>query len=195
MKKNLGSLIMCLLLSVMALAQKTIEGKISDARSGAPVAAASVTVVGAKSGAGVSTDEKGHFNIKVNSAKAKLMITAVGYKSQIVELNGKTSVTVQLDVMAAVLDDIVVIGYGQQRKSHLTGAVSKVKNENLDEIPTSSLDKTLIGKIAGVTVQNTSSEVASTIALLNKYTLSGSIWRDSGILVISVSSPMQRREL
>jgi TonB-linked SusC/RagA family outer membrane protein len=161
MKKNLGSLIMFLLLSVVALAQKTVEGKISDAKSGIPLAAASVTVVGAKTGSGVSTDEKGNFTIKVNSAKAKLMISAVGYKSQIIELNGKTSLAIKLEVMAAVLDDIVVIGYGQQRKSHLTGAVSKVKNENLDEIPTSSLDKTLIGKIAGVTVQNTSSEVAS----------------------------------
>ncbi len=55
-----------------------------------------------------------------------------------VDPNGKTSLTIQLAVLAAVLDDIVVIGYGQQRKSHLTGAVSKVKNENLDEIPTSS---------------------------------------------------------
>ncbi|OQP57570.1 SusC/RagA family TonB-linked outer membrane protein [Niastella populi] len=161
MKKNLGILIVCLLLSVVALAQKTIGGKITDAKSGIPLAAASVTVVGAKSGTGVSTDEKGNFSIKVNSAKAKLMISAVGYKSQIIELNGKTSLAIQLEVMAAVLDDIVVIGYGQQRKSHLTGAVSKVKNENLDEIPTSGLDKTLIGKIAGVTVQNTSSEVAS----------------------------------
>lgn len=161
MKKYLCSLIVCMLLSVVALAQKTIEGKISDAKSGAPLAAASVTVVGAKTGTGVSTDEKGNFTIKVKSAKAKLMISAVGYKSQIVELNGKTGLTIQLEVMAAVLDDIVVIGYGQQRKSHVTGAVSKLKNDNLDEIPTSSLDKTLTGKIAGVTVQNTSSEVAS----------------------------------
>src|SRR5688572_6855040 len=109
MKKNLGSLIVCLLLSVIALAQKNIEGKISDAKSGLPVAAASVTVVGAKTGTGVSTDEKGNFTIKVNSAKAKLMISAVGYKAQIIELNGKTNLTIQLEVMAAVLDDIVVI--------------------------------------------------------------------------------------
>ena len=161
MKKNLGSLIVCLLLSVLALAQKTIEGNITDAKTGAPVIAASITVMGAKTGTGVSTDDKGHFTIKVNSAKAKLMISAVNYKAQVIELNGKAILDIKLEVMAAVLDDIVVIGYGQQRKSHLTGAVSKVKNENLDEIPTSSLDKTLIGKIAGVTVQNTSSEVAS----------------------------------
>ena len=161
MKKNLGSLILCLLLSVVALAQKTIEGNITDAKTGAPVVAASITVMGAKTGTGVSSNDKGHFSIKVNSAKAKLMISAVNYKAQVIELNGKTTLDIKLEVMAAVLDDIVVIGYGQQRKSHLTGAVSKVKNENLDEIPTSGLDKTLIGKIAGVTVQNTSSEVAS----------------------------------
>lgn len=161
MKKSMGCLIVCLLMCIMALAQKTVEGKITDAKSGLPVAAASVTVVGVKNNAGVSTDESGNFTIKVNSAKAKLMCSAVGYKSQLIELNGKTSIAIKLEVMAAVLDDIVVIGYGQQRKSHLTGAVSKIKNENLDEIPTSSLDKTLIGKIAGVTVQNTSSEVAS----------------------------------
>ena len=158
--KRCLSTTLCLFISLLALAQKTIEGKITDEKTGKPIPGVSITVFGSKN-AGVSSDDKGIFSIKVNSAKAKLMASAVGYKAMVIDLNGKTSIAIQMQVQVAVLDDIVVIGYGQQRKSHLTGAVSKVKNENLDEIPTSSLDKTLIGKIAGVTVQNVSSEVQS----------------------------------
>jgi TonB-dependent SusC/RagA subfamily outer membrane receptor len=80
----------------------------------------------------------------------------------LVEVSGQDSLVVKLTTARSVLDDVVVIGYGAQKKSHLTGSIAKLKNDNLDEIPTSSLDKALIGKMAGVTVQNLSSEVGTT---------------------------------
>ncbi len=123
----------------------------------------SVSVVGGKTGSGVTTDSAGNFSIKLSSRNSgKLMITAVGYKNQLVELDGKEVLLIQLTAEATTLDDVVVIGYGAQKKSHLTGSIAKLKNDNLDEIPTSSLDKALIGKMAGVTVQNLSSEVGTT---------------------------------
>lgn len=154
---------LCLLFNLPAWAQTAIKGKVTDAKTGLPLASVTISVVGGKTGSGVTTDSAGNFTIKPNSrSSGQLMFTAVGYKNQLVSVNGQTEVTVQLTQVVATLDDVVVIGYGAQRKSHLTGSIAKLKNDNLDEIPTSSLDKALIGKMAGVTVQNLSSEVGTT---------------------------------
>ena len=156
---KINFLLLCLLFSLPVAAQ-TLKGSVTDSKTGAPVAA-TISVAGGKS-AYAATDDNGNFRLKVPSLKtSSIMITAVGYKSQLVALDGKDSVTIKLVNSSAVLDDVIVIGYGAQRKSHLTGAISKLKNENLDEIPTSSLDRALIGKIAGVTVQNLSSETGT----------------------------------
>jgi len=156
-------LLLFLLFNLSAWAQNTVKGKVTDAKTGLPLADVSVSVVGGKTGSGVTTDSAGNFSLKLNSrSTGKLMITAIGYKNHLVELDGKDFLTIQLSTLAATLDDVVVIGYGAQKKSHLTGSIAKLKNDNLDEIPTSSLDKALIGKMAGVTVQNLSSEVGTT---------------------------------
>ncbi|MGN6418196.1 MAG: SusC/RagA family TonB-linked outer membrane protein [Pseudobacter sp.] len=156
---KLNLLLLCLFLSLGAMAQN-LKGIVTDSKTGAPVAA-TISVAGGKN-AHATTDENGRFSIKVPSLKnSSLMITAVGYKSQLVEIGGKDSLSIKLVGSQTVLDDVIVIGYGAQRKSHLTGAISKLKNENLDEIPTSSLDRALIGKIAGVTIQNLSSETGT----------------------------------
>ena len=72
-------------------------------------------------------------------------------------ISGRTSVDVALAPSAAAMDEVVVIGYGTQKKSHVTGAVAKYKNEKLDESPVSRLDQALQGKMAGVQIQNSSS--------------------------------------
>ena len=73
-------------------------------------------------------------------------------------LDERVDVTLKID---NVLSEIVVVGYGTQKKSSLTGAVSKYRNERLDEVPVSRVDQALQGKIAGVQIQNTSSEAGS----------------------------------
>lgn len=156
---KINLLFLCLLFSLGSVAQ-TLKGTVTDSKTGAPVAA-TVSVAGGKN-AHTTTDDNGNFRLKVPGLKtSSIMITAVGYKSQLLALDGKDSVLIKLVNSSTVLDDVIVIGYGAQRKSHLTGAISKLKNENLDEIPTSSLDRALIGKIAGVTVQNLSSETGT----------------------------------
>ncbi len=79
--KRCLSTTLCLLISLLALAQKTIEGRITDEKTGKPIPAASITVFGSKN-AGVSSDDKGNFSIKVSSEKAGLMVSVVGYKPQ-----------------------------------------------------------------------------------------------------------------
>lgn len=152
-------LLFCLFLQASVFAQKTLQGTVTDSKTGVPLVGASVTLTGAKTPTGTQTADDGRFTLKVPSLlNAKLMISAIGYKTQLVEVKGQDNLSVRLEASAAVLDDVVVIGYGEQKKSHLTGAVTKLKNENLDEIPASSIDRMLIGKMAGVTVQNLSSE-------------------------------------
>ncbi len=154
------TLVFSLLLSVIAFAQKAVEGKVTDAKTGEPMSNVSVNVVGTNNG--TSTDSKGHFSIKVgNLSTGKLGFTHVGYKSHFVELEGKTSIEVKLQPLEVTMEDVVVIGYGTVKKSHLTGSVSKFKNDRLDETPMPSLDQALQGKIAGVNIQNTSSEAGA----------------------------------
>jgi TonB-linked SusC/RagA family outer membrane protein len=157
--KKMTWLLLFLVSAQLVWAQKSVKGTVTDAQTGTPLPSVSVSVVGSKTGVSATTDEKGVFEVQVPSVNnSKLMITAIGYKPLVVELAGKSSLTIKLEQNAAVMDDVVVIGYGDQKKSHLTGAITKLKNDNLDEIPASSLDRMLIGKMAGVTVQNLSSE-------------------------------------
>lgn len=152
-------LFLCLLFQLEAMAQKTVKGTVTDAKTGEGLAAVSISLLGAKTQTGTSTNEKGEFSLAVPALNAaRLMVSLVGYKARIIELQGKDKIAIALEADAAQLDDVVVIGYGDQKKSHLTGAITKLKNDNLDEIPASSLDRMLIGKMAGVTVQNLSSE-------------------------------------
>ncbi|MBN9298489.1 MAG: TonB-dependent receptor [Filimonas sp.] len=144
-------------LCITAYAQKTVEGRVTNATTGQPINDVSVNVVGTNTA--VFTDANGKFSIKVSSLqKAKLGFSFVGFKSHFEEVQGRAMIDVKLQAVDSVMEDVVVIGYGVQRKSHLTGSIAKLKNDNLDEIPTSSLDKALQGKLAGVNVQNTTSE-------------------------------------
>lgn len=147
----------CLLASITAWAQNVVKGKVTDAATGEPLPAVTVSVAGTKQG--ITTDGTGNFSLKVNDANnAKLLFSILGYKSRVIEVKGRENIPVQLETTATSLNDLVVIGYGVQKKSHLTGAVTKLQNNNLDEIPASRLDNALIGKMAGVTVQNVSPE-------------------------------------
>lgn len=152
-------LLFCLFLQVQAFAQQTVHGTVTDLQTGEPIAGASITLTGVKTPISTQTKDDGTFVLKVSSLlNARLMVSAIGYNTQLVEVNGQENVSIKLEATATVLDDVVVIGYGEQKKSHLTGAVAKLKNENLDEIPASSIDRMLIGKMAGLTVQNLTSE-------------------------------------
>lgn len=119
---------------------------------------ASVTVKDSKQG--TVTNNKGEFSINAETGQL-LLFNYLGYQAQAYAVKGATTITITLEESPNTMNELVVIGYGTQKKSSVTGAVSKLKNDNLDEIPTSRLDNALIGKIAGVTIQNVSSEVGA----------------------------------
>jgi TonB-linked SusC/RagA family outer membrane protein len=139
--------------------QKEIKGKVVDKITGLPIAG--VSVVPNTSKKGVSTGDDGSYSLKVNEEVKSLSFSFLGYSTKQVAVNGNGSVDVFLESTAKKEDDVIVIGYGTQKKSSVTGAVSKYKNDKLDQSPVSRLDQALQGKIAGVQVQNISSEAGS----------------------------------
>ncbi|MDB5208409.1 MAG: TonB-dependent receptor [Flavisolibacter sp.] len=175
----------CLLLTAFAQ-KKEITGKVIDSATGE--ALSGVSVLSDKKGSAVSTTVDGAFKISVDAASSVLIFSSVGYVSQTVPINAMTS-AIRLSKSAAAMDEVVVIGYGTQKKSSVTGAVSKYKNERLDESPVSRLDQALQGKIAGVQIQNTSSEAGSD----PKIRVRGlsSIFAGAGPLVVIDGHPVQ----
>jgi TonB-dependent starch-binding outer membrane protein SusC len=150
-----------LMLATIATAQnRTITGKITNAATGEPLSG--VTITGTdKKPASTTTDAEGKFTINIASGVKTLIVSNVGYFTQTVAVGERNVIDVGLQVNPASMDEVIVIGYGTQKKSHLTGAVSKFRNEKLDETPVSRLDQALQGKIAGVQIQNITSEAGA----------------------------------
>lgn len=149
-----------LFVSSMAMAQKkTVTGKVINQATNEPLQG--VNILADKQKGGVTTKTDGTYSITVDKTSTILIFSYVGFTSQSIVIGDKT--TIDLALSPAIVDnsEVVVIGYGTQKKSHLTGAVSKFKNERLDETPVSRLDQALQGKIAGVQIQNISSEAGS----------------------------------
>ncbi|MDB5203415.1 MAG: TonB-dependent receptor [Ferruginibacter sp.] len=149
-----------LLFAVVAFPQsRTLTGKVTDAVSGE--ALAGVNVMAEKQKTTVATKADGTYSISVKSGSTILIVSHTGYITQAVDITGKTTLDVSLKANTAALDEVVVIGYGTQKRSSVTGAVAKYKNDRLDEAPVSRLDQALQGKIAGVQIQNVSSEAGA----------------------------------
>jgi TonB-dependent starch-binding outer membrane protein SusC len=149
-----------LLLGNYVFAQnKEITGKVTDQSTGKPVSGVSVLANNVKGGA--TTNNDGTYIISVKKNSSTLIFSSVGFATQSISIEDKTVIDVALTTQVKIEDDVVVIGYGTQKKSSVTGAVSKYKNEKLDQSPVSRLDQALQGKIAGVQVQNLSSEAGS----------------------------------
>ena len=135
-----------------ALAQSLIKGTVKDV-SGDPIIGASVKVQGSKSG--VITDFDGNFSVPAEN-NATLVISYIGYTTETVKVSGRNNLSITLREDAQTLNDIVVIGYGVQKKSDLTGSVASVKAEDLKNRSTTDAAAALQGKAAGVQILNSS---------------------------------------
>ena len=130
----------------------TVSGKVTSAEDGEPLIGVTVRVK--ESTNGVITDLDGNFSIKAEATDV-LVFSYTGMETQEVAINGQTKIDVKLKPDAEILEEVVVVGYGVQKKSHLTGSVSKVTNEKLDQIPLARVDDALVGQVAGINIQST----------------------------------------
>lgn len=138
-------------LNNVAFIQHSVIGTITDSQ-GSPLPGANIVEKGTNNG--VTSDFDGNFSIDVANENATLVVSYIGFASKEVALNGQASVTVSLEESASGLDEVVLIGYGTQKKSDLTGAVGSVKAEELAERPAASLNQAMAGKVAGVNVSS-----------------------------------------
>ena len=144
--------------STVAMAQGRVTGTVVDA-AGEPVIGASVMVKGTSTGS--VTDFDGKFSIQNVPSGASLVISYVGYATQTVSTAGKSSINVTLQEDKQLLDEVVVVGYGVQKKSDVTGALTRVGEEQINSRPVSNALEALQGKAAGVDI--TTSERPGTI--------------------------------
>lgn len=132
----------------------SVSGKVTDYQ-GEAIVGATVTVKGSSSGAVSGID--GTFSIKV-AKNATLSISYVGYKTKTLSVTSNSFLTIVLDEDQAVLDDIVVVGYGTQKKANLTGSVASLSSKDIADIPTANAASLLQGRMPGVTLTSNGSQ-------------------------------------
>ena len=135
--------------------QKTINGKVTDA-DGVPLPGANIIEKGTSNG--VQTDFDGNYSIGVSSENSILVVSFVGFVNQEITVGSQNSIAIQLESDAESLDEVVVTGYGTQRKSDVTGAISSIKSEDFNRGVVANPGQLLQGKISGVNVTATSGE-------------------------------------
>jgi TonB-linked SusC/RagA family outer membrane protein len=167
MKRNFT--IILLLLSSFVMGQGVITGSVSDEDSGESMPGVNIIVKGMKGGA--VTDLNGNFNIKASKGDT-LIFSFMGYHTKEVGITNQVNLKITLSLENKTLDEFVVVGYGIQRKSDVTGAVAKIGSEDFEETHSSSIGSIMQGRAAGVTVT----------------TASGSPGKDPEILVRGISS-------
>lgn len=143
-------LLLMLILGIPSLSaqQISISGTVTDP-SGEPIIGASV--IAEEEGNGAVTDIDGNYTIKAD-ALGKLRFSYIGYTTTTIPVEGRTTINVTMEENSAVLDEVVVIGYGTLKKSDLTGAVSSLGSKDIKEVPVNNVGQAIQGKIAGVNI-------------------------------------------
>ena len=144
-----------LLLGNLAMAQRTVVGKVTDAENGEALIGASVSVVGTTRGA--VTDIDGKYSVEVPEGSTQLRFAYTGYKEEVVELTASNVVEIALSP-GSILDEIVVIGYGAVKKDDATGAVSTLSAKNFNQGVIVAPEQLMQGRVAGVQVTTASGE-------------------------------------
>ena len=154
------TLIAVLFFNIVLIAQNgmDIKGTVVSATDNIPIPGVNVIVVNTSRGA--TTDFDGAFQIEVNKGEV-LQFSYIGFVSQTVTVDSQTTLNISLIEDLALLDEVVVVGYGTRKKSHLTGAVAKVGGGEIAGVQAARVDDALAGKLPGVFIQNQSGNPGS----------------------------------
>ncbi len=153
------SLILLLFFCSETMAQRRISGKVFSDKN-TPLAGASVTVKG-NAKMGTQTNAEGVFQFSVPPKTKSLIISFVGYNSKSITIGSADSISVELSEIAGRLDTLVVIGYANQNRKNVTGAISSVSGEAIKNLPAQNVAELLQGRMAGVEVVKESAEPGS----------------------------------
>lgn len=147
---------MCAAIGSVAIAQASgnVRGTVTSTDNGQGIPAANVLVEGTQ--IGTQTDDRGVFNLRVPSNATALVVTRIGYARRVVPLAGRSSLQISLDRTVIALSEVVVVGYGSQTRSDITGSVASVGQQRLEEKPNLSVAQAMEGAAPGVTVTTSS---------------------------------------
>lgn len=166
--------------------EQNITGKVTDGESGEPLPGVNVLVKNTT--IGTVTDVNGNYSLNVPDEAATLVFSSVGYNTKEVQIAGRSTINVQMIPDIQALNEIVVVGYGTQQKKDLTGSVSKVDGEVLENIPSARVDQILQGRAPGVQVTQVSGEpgAATSIRIRGGNSIQGNnepLWVIDGVIV------------
>lgn len=145
-------IIFCLLILAAASvkSQWSISGKVTDAKDGSPLIGATIEEEGTSNG--TVTDFDGNYSLQVKSGESSIQVKYVGYAAQEIKIGNRKIIDIALSEEGVLMEQVVVVGYGVQRKSDVTGAIASVKGKELEKIATSNIEQALQGKVAGLHV-------------------------------------------
>ena len=171
----------------------TVTGTVTDASTGEPVVGATVLLKGSTTQYAM-TDDLGGYSVTV-PADGIPEVTFLGYTTQEIPVNGRTSIDIALEMEAEMLEDVIVVAYGTVRREAATGSVSTVSGTNIAEAPVTSVDKMLQGKVAGLTVSSNSGQPGATSNIRIRGTSSINagnepLWVVDGIPIITSDNRM-----
>lgn len=147
MKKFLTLLLMSMLTGVLAFAQeRTVSGRVTDASTATPLTGVSITA-GTR---GTQTDGEGQYSFAIPQSASSITVSFIGYETRQIPIDGKSTIDVQLTASLGDLEEVVVVGYGTQRRKDLTASIATVKGDALDKVAIPSVDKFLEGQVTGV---------------------------------------------
>ena len=156
-----ASCLFILLCAPQAFAQKVVKGKVVDAKN-EPVISAGVQEKGTSNG--TITDINGEYQLTLRGNSPVLVISSIGYTTQEVAVGGRAVINVTLAEDSELLEDAVVVGYGSQLKKSITGAISSVKEKDFKAPNAVSIDASLKGKVAGLSMSQSSAQPGSAIS-------------------------------
>lgn len=187
---RLSAMLMCCfaMFAATAQAQTRVTGTVLD-EEGEPMISATVALKGDKTVA-TATNVDGHFMLSVPNLDAVLEVSYVGYEPQTVALKGRSEVTVTMTPDTKMLDEMVVVGYGEQRKITLTGSVSAVSSKDLLKAPMQNMSNMLTGKVSGLTSIQTSGQPGADASALYIRGINGLSAKGPLVLVDGVERDM-----
>ncbi|MGQ1784149.1 MULTISPECIES: SusC/RagA family TonB-linked outer membrane protein [unclassified Saccharicrinis] len=150
-RKILFTLLLCTGLFTQVIAQ-TITGTVTDAGDGSPLIGVNVVEKGTTNGTITNLD--GNYSLNTQGENPTIIFSFIGYTPQEIAVGDQTEINVVLEVDAADLEEVVIVGYGVIKKSHSTGSIAKIGGADIAAIPVTRVDDALVGKLSGVMVQS-----------------------------------------
>ncbi|MFQ3213234.1 MAG: TonB-linked SusC/RagA family outer membrane protein [Marivirga sp.] len=154
--KSLLTIVFLLAVCLSSYGQMIVKGKVTSAEDGQELPGVSIRIKGTSSGA--ITDIDGRYVVEVTNAEAVLIYSFIGHTTQVLAVDGRTTIDIMLEIEVSQLSEVVVVGYGTQKKQKITSAVSVLDTEELKKMPVATVSNALEGLASGLFVRQGSGE-------------------------------------